>query len=771
MRIHRIVLAAILVGPIAGLLIACEGGGVRGDLPRIDTIPEISELRAGESVAIACEVRNGSGDLVDVPTTVAVEPEYGLTLQKKVATFTVTGTFRARCAAPSMGLTDDTPAQILVTPADPATSEAILDPDTVPAGTPSQVSCLVRDAFGNLIPDALTTVEGDDGLTINGALVSATLVGSYDVTCAVDGFDVTRTGDVLKVEPADPDRIVLTVAPSRAFYAVENTVKLTYKIYDAYDNRVPSARADLTYEPKANVRDLGGGEIRFLQEGHTLATATVRPPFDHVSDSIMLACDQSAPVLDVLFPPRGHTQDGDPVLVVRGTVTDLAGSDITEITVNGEAATLHSDGRFEYPIQSMHGMNGLRISASDEHGFSTFTTRGYYYSTGWLDVPGNANLDDMIVSQAALLFLGQQALDDGDHDPARLNDMATIVEALLGLDFLDLLGGLPPFGVTIPNIINLTLLGFGIQGDLEVQVGFRDIVFGAPRVDLDSRDGGIDAGIGFRPVSIGIDLSFIIHARATGFGQSIPLLDPSTTTASSLTVGHLALAVSLDIDKPFGGELFVEGRDFDVILDEVSIDPIAGLWIDLGPIPGTGINLGSYDLSQLVGGLNNLLRDWVLNPLVNFVTPLLVDLLEPVVVPLLGDAVRQVLDLLSIRQAFELPALLGGSATSLELALDLSSITFTDDGGLVGLDLGFLAEDQVNMRTLGAIRRDGCMGTDPDPTVFDLGTEPSIQAGVHGLAFRDAEPGPRPWGTAWRWRRNSRRESCDYPEILSAPDP
>lgn len=709
--------------------IACKGGLVSGFPPNIDTLPDRTEVRAGEVLHIACAVTDDQGTAVETPTTVAIDPADGLALDDHDATPTKAGTYAATCAAPEFDVADDTPAAFTVVPADPAKTTATVNPASIRAGGHATVTCVVEDAFGNLISDAQTTVTAPAGIDVDGHRVSSTKPGKFDVACAVPGFEVDAVPDVLTVGAADPVRVELYVKPDKERYGLNADVTLSHKVFDAYDNVVEGLGFQYVV-PADGVKQPAPNKVRLIKEGHHVVSVILDPPWEAIQDSRTLICDQSGPVFEDLYPPRGHTTDDEPVLVVSGRAVDPAGSEVTEVRVNGQVADLDADGYFELPVDSAHGVNGLKITAKDEYGYETFVTRGYYYSEGWLYADPEMTVADATFPEGAMLFLGQRALDDGDHDPAHLNDFATIIEVLLGIDLMDLVGGFPPFGTTIPNLINMTLLGVGLQGDLEVQVTVTDLSLGTPHVSLDTRDGGVAAGIAFDNISLGLDLEFYVHARAIAFGNQYPLLDPGVATSSAMRVGRLGVSVSFDIDMPLGGDLAVEGRDFQLEITDVEIDPLTGLIIDLGVVPGLGLDLGAYDLSQLVGGINDVLRDYVLGPLVNFITQPLIDLLEPLVVPLIGDLIEQLLGMLDIQQTVQIPSILGTPPIDVDLALSLSSVTFTEDGGRLGLNLGVLTEHDVSHEPLGAILRAGCNGADPDPTVFDFGVEPGIQGGI-----------------------------------------
>jgi hypothetical protein len=266
-----------------------------------------------------------------------------------------------------------------------------------------------------------------------------------------------------------------------------------------------------------------------------------------------------------------------------------------------------------------------------------------------------------------------------------------------------------------------------------------DLVLGKPKVGLKCRDGGLDATITLEPAAVSINLSFILHLSASFGGNVLGTLDPSTTTTSKITINQLGVTVGFDIEKLPGKELTVEGKNFKLVMKDIQLDPIQNLVIDLGSIKvpppldlvlGKEIKLGKYDLSQLVGPLNDLIANNVLDPLLNLITQPLMNLLEPFVTGLMGDAIQQLIGLLALHQTIDIPPLLGGESVPLEFATQISSIVFKTTGGRVGLKAGVLTAKKVDREPLGSILRDQCAHQDPEPVLFEFTPPPSIQLGV-----------------------------------------
>lgn len=731
---------------LAVVLLGCGGGGTGrnpASVLEVDTILSAPEVAAGTPVEVSCVVRDPSRN-ADIPasTVVEVTPMDAVEIQDHSLVPTRVGQYLIACRVPDLDVADSTPATLVVTPGAPVRVVADVDPDSVKAGKEATVSCVVSDAYGNPIPGVVTTVEPAEGLRVSGDRVWSSVPGSYSVTCSVAGSEgVEKVPDTLVVTPGDPARVDLIVNPDYKAYAVGDEVTLTYRVFDAFDNEVEGIGATFRAPEPPAVETLSPNRYRFGAEGRHEFSVTLVPPWDGVMASRTLLCDESPPVITILSPDRGQTFTDDPKVVVLGTVTDTAG--VKSLSINGVTVEVGEDGRFEYSMMSRHGLNGIVVLASDLFGRVAKVTRGYYYSTKYLPVADAAPIKDLVIPEAAMVFAAQQALDDGDHDPTHPNDLATIVEILLGgLDIPSLIGGMGPFQFDLPGVVNVGLPIPGVNpallGDVRIAVQVTEVTLGSPRLSLQSRDGGLDTTISFSPLVFGLKLTITLNTYLKvrnpldGKDYQIPMIAPSTSTTSRLTIGTLRIAMSLDIEKLPGQPLSVEGRDFDATLSDIAMDPLTGLVIDLGTVEifGFQVDLGTYDLSSLVGGINDLIANFVLNPLVNFVTEPLINLLEPLVTGLIGDAIEQVLGLLVIEQTVTIPPILGGQPIPIDLKMDLSSVRFRKDGARLGLDLGVRTRKGVDRDPLGSILRDGCMRLDPDPPLFEFPPNPSMQAGV-----------------------------------------
>ncbi|HNZ02731.1 MAG TPA: hypothetical protein PKK50_01175 [Myxococcota bacterium] len=707
------------------LAVSCDDGWGQGEGLVITATVDPASVIAGSTVQVSCSIIEGDVSAPVPDATIEVTPADGVTIDGLSIVTSRSGGFEVTCRSASLPLAESESAAFIVTAGDPAGTVATVFPENVSAGESATVDCDVVDAFGNVVTGFESLPEGSGALEVEGFTVSSETAGAWEVFCSAPAEfpDCEKSPAILQVSPGRPIGLEMKLNPDKENYALKAAIKVSWIVTDAWGNVVSDLPADIVISPTEGLT-LSGNTLTVKQEGNWTVTVALRD-FE-LSDSDQVKCDLSAPELQIDWPPRGETVEGSPEVEVRGTVIDAANSNVT-LKINKEVIAIGADGRFSMPMTAKHGLNGLLFSVKDSQGFEYSTTRGFYYSDSWTPVDGETLMSDVVRDDGAMLFLGQSFLDDGDHDRTHPNDLATLIEILLSSNVGGLLDSLPPISVPIPNIVNFGILGVQLQGDLEVEVQFRDVSFGDPYVEIRTRDGGVATSVTLQPVHIGLDLKFTIKARAIAFGNTYELLDPSSSSGSSMEIGTFGLGVSLNINKTPDTDLTVEGDDFELTIDDIQLDPIEHLEIDLGTIGALGIDLGTIDLTRIVGSIDDLLMNWVLEPILNFLTPLLTDLLEPLVVELMGTVLEALFDQLNLQQPVEIPAIVsGGTPVTMDLSLAPSTIVFTTSGGTVGLELGFLTAHKVDHDPIGVI---GSL-TDIQSNAFAFDPEPGVQAAI-----------------------------------------
>ena len=764
---------------VALFLAACGGGSVADIASLIDTTVKPETVKAGETAAVTCHVKDWNGN--DVPTDTTVDltapkdaPATAYTWKDTDKTIvpTLVGdyTFACRVVGQDDEL-DKTPATLHVTVGDAAKIIATVSKTPVPAGIPADVTCVVQDAFGNVI-DTPTVVDPLDNLDIADHVVSSKKVGDYALTCSAPDLTATveKTAAPFQVQPGDPAKIVITADPDNPVYAIADQVTVTYKVVDQYDNEIPNVAGQLVAPVGAGLKDLGSSKYEFEAEGAYVFTVTLATPWDGLTASKTLLCDQSGPAITLFCPQRGQTfQEGEVLaapcnqtvkggeLVVKGQVTDISG--VSGVTVNGETVTVAPDGTFEFPVISVHGLNVLIVTAADPFGHASRTTRGWYFSKAYLPVAKDSKLvPDLVIGEGAAMFLGQAVLDDGDHDPAHLNDIATILEVVLGgLDLNSLIGSaLKIPSIDLPNVINYQVLNvagvqLALQGGIKIDFTIKDIKVSTPQIAIQCREGGVSVSIALgisAAVDVAAQLNLTGTAAYSGNTQTFDVLNPTATTGATLAITNLAVLMDIDIDKQPGQDVQIAGKSFKLTIQGIDFQLLNSLKFDLGKV--FGINLGVVDLSQFVGTVSDFIAKNVTDPLLNLLTAGLSAIIQPIVTPLIGDLLKQVFAMLNIDTTFTIPAILSLPATPLEIAVNPSSIVFHGEpadpakdppaGGRIGLNAGTRTDKGVTLQTeqtppvgdpmLGAILYAQCDGTDPDPVLFSFQDTPALQVGL-----------------------------------------
>jgi len=721
---------------------------------RIRTVLPAPEVPACWEATVGCEVIDADGEVVPGQNTVVrATPATGVTIEGHTLTAGTPGTYTIACALADGSLVDANPPTLTVAAALPARIVTRLEPAEVSPGEVADVSCDVFDSCGALVADIPTRVVADAGAEVEDHRVVADEPGRYTVQCHAAGELKPPTEDVaaelVVVEPPPVVvRIELRATPDRNYYALNSTVTVVGVAYDEEGDVVESAAIAIT--APAEMEPRGDDKYRFTAEGaFTFRGELVADP--HVTAELTLVCDAGPPVIEIFSPERGSTFDGEGFIPIRGRVTDIGG--VAELTVNGVDIPVAEDGAFTYEWPAAYGLNHLWFRAKDSFGRAVRTSRACYFSTGWLPMDPPA-IEGARLLDSVLLFLGQEGLDDGDHDPAQLDDIAAILEVVLSalVDIESLLGGgggpIPLFEQAFPGIVSFpfSILGvqFELRGDLYLTVQIDEILVGDWRVSAIYRDGGIDfvlglagpdeadgsegAGLG---AILGVTLAFDLEAGfyVPGSGEWVSVgLDPpaSVRTQTSAYLHGLFLEVGVDADMPPGGELSVAVSDLRITIEDIDINPLEDLVLDFGgvdlPIVGH-IDLPEVPLTGLVSGLNDLIGDALLDPILNWAVTGLSDLLAPLVSEAATGLVQMLVDVLALDLDLPLPQLPGApAAVSLHLSARPSSVHMDPQGGQFGLAAGLSADKGVERDPLGTILRDGCHGADPATLAFDPAT-------------------------------------------------
>ena len=241
-----------------------------------------------------------------------------------------------------------------------------------------------------------------------------------------------------------PARIELTVDPGRAFYRPGQTVNVTAKVFDAYDQFMPEIWPVLEALPSGSTTSEASGKFVLTTEGVLTFRACIAGT-EHCEETSLLV-DAAAPVLEVAEPLPGAELGGDGAtsIVVSGSVSDAT---YAGVFVNGLRVQPDELGSFTLNVVPSWGVNHLQIVASD--GLNEETRQEL--DVLWADAYHPYSIaDDTLQPRTALedavrLQLGRGVFDDGaplaSGTPLETRDLADLVE--LVVQHVDLQSALP----------------------------------------------------------------------------------------------------------------------------------------------------------------------------------------------------------------------------------------------------------------------------------------------------------------------------------------
>lgn len=710
----------------------------------VETILEPAQIGAGSSSNVRCQAFNQQGAKVEAPTLVAVSPTAGVVLDDHSITGEKVGTYEVTCSlADAPDMRDASPATLTVVPGDPAKVTTTLESGTTSAGTTMTITCDVEDAYGNPIPDATTnaTASPEEGVTIADKTLSAGKTGSYEITCHVAGkADATEVPASLEVTGGKPASVDLIVDPEKPGYAVGDEVTFTWVVEDAFGNQLD---VPTTFEaPATGAKKMGDTVYELTGEGEHTFTVKLDAP-NAGFDSATLMVDATPPTLIITWPPRGQTLTGDTAVVVKGEVSDAV-SGVDSLKVNGDKVTPKQDGTFEFTVQAVHGLNPVLAEATDEAGNYRKATVAFYFSSDYMPYvdtePADVALDDSL-----RLFLGQDVIDDGDHDPAHVDDLATLVEILIANVDLTQLGLGELFQQSFP-VLNQTLGEFDVlgqkvvlalTGNAIVKVTISDVSLSSkPTISLTSKDGGIFfqgelPQVGGAPgisltLTVSVALDMKVSGTMAGFDLISGTVKPTLLTDTFATIDDVSFSTMIGISKAAAQPLVVNAQGLVPQMSGLAILPLQDTVIELGnvdlsafggAVPIASIPLGQINLDALIGPIGDVLGD-VLSPLLDTLIPLLGQLLGPILDGPASQAIASALESVQIDQEIELPELLGNGGGAMTINAGLSTVAFTTVGGKLGLKSGAWSAPDVQYDPLGALLRDACMGGETGQFAF-----------------------------------------------------
>ena len=503
-------------------------GMMEPDLPTAPLVPYTLETRvtperaaAGAEVQVSCVILTESGEEV-VSEELAAEAGFGVLVSPDTSVTGLGGLkWRAEragevafgCKSEALGLVDESPALLTITPGAPERVVTTLDKRTMSAGESAQASCEVFDAYGNLVPDADVSVTTDvmgDGIFVIDQTLNIERAGLYQVSCRVSGA-MSELSQKLEVTPNLPAALAVGRVPDMMVYGLGQLVTVSTVVTDRYSNIIQNAPMSFVSAPAG--RAFGSGRFRYLEEGLYVVTASVDGPTESnlaLTGMVEILVNGTGPDIDCVSPAYGAQVDMKPNtdISVQGVLSDTNG--VSDVRVNGDLVNLGTDGSFAATVTARYGINFVDITGTDQFGVQNSRTCVFQVSNRWSpeaqltddaialkltqdaidDRVGNDGLDSL--NDILQTILNSQGLRDTLHsalvalgNPIYNNCFQTVFGACILRAQVDYLypNGSNPTGLEIngPNTSSLTLVDGGLRMVARIEdIGVRAKLYGTP---------------------------------------------------------------------------------------------------------------------------------------------------------------------------------------------------------------------------------------------------------------------------------------------------
>lgn len=634
------------------------------DITHIETVIDPDEVPAGQVSHVTCTASNDAGQTQDWKKGVRVTPEDGVSIDEQDVTGLKTGEYEVQCKGPITA--EISTATLTVVPGNGHRYEATLDPASVAVTESSTVGCLIYDDQGNETTDAWV-VSAPENLEVTGTSVKTTVAGTYQVGCkpleAKGGEELVSATLTVSGGPAVGMSVYLK--PEKDHYLVKDQFSVVHNLVDEYGNEVGEAPIEpIAVAPAEGIETVSGKIDRFNLLANGIYEMDVKALELPYTGHVTVICDSTGPKVTVTYPERAANITGNTLLTVTGYISDEI-SDVASATVNGEPLNLDANGNFSVPMQLGHGMNVVNIEALDTWGNVGRGVRSMFYSSGWQQVDMATPLSGL-VPDSLLLWLSQEFIDDGDHSlPA--DDLATLLEQVAG--GIDLTGLIPAEPLALSDACTLAIDG---------------VSFGVPAVSLSSMDQALRAVVSIPDLAVDVTITCCYQVRYIG-----------------------------EYCDPYYGAVYADEIALDVFLF-ISADGTGDVDVELGPIEAEVVGI-EVDIQGLVGPLFDPLVSLLVQKLTDTAIQQVQEQFGAQIPQMVDDAVAQLYN----GMAIELPALLEGlSPTPLMLNVVVRELLTSYEGISVVLDAAVSAEHVVAHDSLGLLKRDGCMGANPQP--FDM---------------------------------------------------
>lgn len=731
----------------------------------VGTFCDFSTATAGVPTEFECIVTGlPEGSYV---TYLAIGGPANVEVDDLAVTFEKVGKYSVACrAAWAQGEVEDpSPLKIQVVEGDAATIETSLSENHVMAGATVMVSCLMHDAFGNLVEKpAKVAVDPQYGLDVVGMKILASKAGTYGVACVEPTtMLVDPTPETLVVDWGMPKKITTTLESNSI--VAGTTTEVACAAEDAYGNKVPDYPVAVflspglyidvfavggttagTYQvicvPATDPWDLFILEPRVLTVMHGPPTGVSLQPvpakpvykmFESVEFIVSAVDDFGNMVPDIeLLPitydppdpgiiPQGEMQykfETEGVFLFSACLTsNPAVCGTSELTVDGYGPVI----TIKFPSRgvTLEGKPSVAIVGNvvdPVSGVSKFTINNNYVpldENGDFVYPINAKQGlNMIVAIAedpngfkTLLvqsFYYSPVWHKVDINDPQGSQIMDSLQVFLADDFFDKPDHTKPDNLS--TIMEMALVSLDLGSFLPnpvAEAGPYKVYVGPFSYD--------------KP-------RIHIFPRPGGIQALIWIDNISIGIAAKGSCKVLFIDFCPDVSG-------------DVEIDQINV--IVGL--DIGVQNGQVVSTVSeskafvYGIDVDISGIIGFLFGWLVNWIIDSYTPTIQDMINDMMKDQLETIMGGLMEALAMNMQFEVPNPLDPTAPAVELSLvsTLQKLTFDQDGVEVHADAAILGAKNINKNPLGSIGRASCLKWTPEEFLFTKWEEYAL------IAFHD----------------------------------
>ncbi len=614
-------------------------------IPRAVDTQVSSPVVAGDALNVICRLLDETGAVVepaDAPEfTIAVFPQASFVVAADVITAIRVGTGTVRCAAPSLGLVDQTPAEIEILPGPPHTSTIEVSTTQAVAGDTITATCRFRDAWGNDIDPAaagltpeLSVSPSGGGIDVNGFDATITVADIYTMSCSVPGLTVEQQVSV-EVIPDLPASIVANAVPNQPVFGLGQVVGVVWIVSDQYGNIIENADVSTSPSPAQGASPFGNGRYRFDEEGTFVITVDVGGATQGgqpVSTTVTVVINGNGPGINCDDPFDGTMVDMSPGALInfQGSVADANG--IQSVLVNGSGVTVAADGTFSALVSTKWGMNFVELVATDQFGEENSRTCSFLVSDFY--TPQSTFMDD-----AVGLKLRQPAIDDGSR-AGGISSLADLLHTVLNSagvlaevdTALRAANPLQPWTCEASLPFVGCVLGYAVYYNNQVRIQ------GTRTVALDLVSGGVRANARLNDLGVNVDVDYRV-----GFNGS---------TQGWVETEFIDVTMILD--------MFLDGAN----KPRASIRP-GSVNVSVGRVTTSFNGLDGAIVNLVIALFENTVRGIIADAIRGFIE----DSFDDVI-----DGVVSSLDIDTLGSTFSVPQLDGSGTTDLRFNLRFSRV-------------------------------------------------------------------------------------------------